>query len=138
MWKTITSLFPNITVSHSVVQCIEALWKKGEIIEFLRLTVEEHLWFYARLKGQQPESVQTQSEQMVVDLGNPFIIKQRNTVVLLRNPAQEARAEPESFRGNAEEAQHRLRLCRRIQVSFQRPKGSQIGCTGWLYWTLKL
>ena len=67
MWKTITSLFPNITVSHSVVQCIE-----GEIIEFLRLTVEEHLWFYARLKGQQPESVQTQSEQMVVDLGNPL------------------------------------------------------------------
>ena len=76
MWKTITSLFPNITVSHSVVQCIEALWKKGELIEFLRLTVEEHLWFYARLKGQQPESVQTQSEQMVVDLGNPFIMDQ--------------------------------------------------------------
>ena len=46
--------------------------EKGEIIEFLRLTVEEHLWFYARLKGQQPESVQTQSEQMVVDLGNPL------------------------------------------------------------------
>ena len=58
-------------------------------------------------------------------------------MVLLRNPAQEARAEPESLRGNAEEAQHRLRLCRRIQVSFQPSKGSQIGCTGWLYWTLK-
>ena len=57
-------------------------------------------------------------------------------MVLLRNPAQEARAEPESFRGNAEEAQHRLRLCRRIQVSFQRSKGSQIGRTGWLYWTV--
>ena len=50
--------------------------KKGETIEFLRLTVEEHLWFYARLKGQQPESVQTQSEQMVVDLGNPLIMDQ--------------------------------------------------------------
>ena len=34
-----------------------------------RLTVEEHLWFYARLKGQQPESVRAQSDQMVVDLG---------------------------------------------------------------------
>merc|ERR1719400_2576347 len=38
---------------------------------FNELTVEEHLWFYARLKGQQPESVKTQSEQMVVDLGIP-------------------------------------------------------------------
>ena len=35
----------------------------------VRLTVEEHLWFYARLKGQQPESVRAQSDQMVVDLG---------------------------------------------------------------------
>ena len=34
-----------------------------------RLTVEEHLWFYARLKGQQPESVRVHSDQMVVDLG---------------------------------------------------------------------
>ena len=31
--------------------------------------MEEHLWFYARLKGQQPESVRVQSDQMVVDLG---------------------------------------------------------------------
>ena len=46
-----------------------------------RLTVEEHLWFYARLKGQQPDSVRAQSEQMVVDLGNPGLA---NSVVKMK------------------------------------------------------
>ena len=36
-----------------------------------RLTVAEHLWFYARLKGQEPEEVMEQSDRMVEDLGIP-------------------------------------------------------------------
>lgn len=36
-----------------------------------RLTVEEHIWFYARLKGLSEEKVKTEMEQMVIDVGLP-------------------------------------------------------------------
>lgn len=35
------------------------------------LTVEEHIWFYARLKGLSEEKVKTEMEQMVIDVGLP-------------------------------------------------------------------
>lgn len=36
-----------------------------------RLTVEEHIWFYARLKGLSEEKVQCEMDQIVTDLGLP-------------------------------------------------------------------
>jgi len=38
---------------------------------FEQLTVAEHLWFYARLKGQQASEVSLQTDHMVQDLGIP-------------------------------------------------------------------
>lgn len=38
---------------------------------FDMLTVEEHIWFYARLKGLSEEKVKTELEQMVIDVGLP-------------------------------------------------------------------
>jgi len=38
---------------------------------FDQLTVAEHLWFYARLKGQKSSDVRAQTDQMVQDLGLP-------------------------------------------------------------------
>ncbi|XP_040215370.1 phospholipid-transporting ATPase ABCA1 isoform X3 [Rana temporaria] len=38
---------------------------------FDMLTVEEHIWFYARLKGLSEEKVKTEMEQMVIDVGLP-------------------------------------------------------------------
>uniref|UniRef100_A0A1B6DIK2 ABC transporter domain-containing protein n=2 Tax=Clastoptera arizonana TaxID=38151 RepID=A0A1B6DIK2_9HEMI len=40
------------------------------------LTVEEHLWFYARLRGQKPDTVIVERDQMIDDLGLPH---KRNT-----------------------------------------------------------
>lgn len=36
-----------------------------------RLTVEEHIWFYARLKGLSEERVKAEMEQIVNDVGLP-------------------------------------------------------------------
>ncbi|XP_063311284.1 phospholipid-transporting ATPase ABCA1 isoform X1 [Pelobates fuscus] len=38
---------------------------------FDMLTVEEHIWFYARLKGLSAEKVKAEMEQMVIDVGLP-------------------------------------------------------------------
>ncbi|XP_075450764.1 phospholipid-transporting ATPase ABCA1 isoform X2 [Ascaphus truei] len=38
---------------------------------FDALTVEEHIWFYARLKGLSKEKVKAEMEQMVIDVGLP-------------------------------------------------------------------
>ncbi|KAG8455080.1 hypothetical protein GDO86_001341 [Hymenochirus boettgeri] len=38
---------------------------------FSMLTVEEHIWFYARLKGLSEEKVKAEMEQMVIDVGLP-------------------------------------------------------------------
>ena len=35
---------------------------------FDELTVNEHLWFYARLKGRNPNDIKEESEQMIDDL----------------------------------------------------------------------
>lgn len=37
----------------------------------LRLTVEEHIWFYARLKGLSEKHVKAEMEQMALDVGLP-------------------------------------------------------------------
>lgn len=36
-----------------------------------RLTVEEHIWFYARLKGLPEKTVKAEMEQMALDVGLP-------------------------------------------------------------------
>ncbi|XP_059473610.1 ATP-binding cassette sub-family A member 7-like isoform X2 [Neocloeon triangulifer] len=38
---------------------------------FDQLTVEEHLWFYARIKGRESSEVTTETEKMILDLGLP-------------------------------------------------------------------
>lgn len=43
---------------------------------FCSLTVEEHLWFYARLKGLPQERVKREVEQMIKDVGLPHKRKQ--------------------------------------------------------------
>ena len=41
-------------------------------MEFIfSLTVVEHLWFYARLKGRAPDVVKEESARMIEDLGLP-------------------------------------------------------------------
>lgn len=42
-----------------------------------RLTVEEHIWFYARLKGLPEEKVKSEMEQILMDLGLPHKSKSR-------------------------------------------------------------
>lgn len=42
-----------------------------------RLTVEEHIWFYARLKGLPEEKVKSEMEQILMDLGLPHKRKSR-------------------------------------------------------------
>ncbi|XP_023676681.1 phospholipid-transporting ATPase ABCA1 isoform X2 [Paramormyrops kingsleyae] len=44
---------------------------------FSMLTVEEHIWFYARLKGLSEEEVKAEMEQIVSDLGLPHKRKSR-------------------------------------------------------------
>lgn len=36
-----------------------------------RLTVEEHIWFYARLKGLSEEDVKSEIDQILYDTGLP-------------------------------------------------------------------
>ena len=38
---------------------------------FSSMTVFEHLWFYARLKGRQPDIVIEEASRMIEDLGLP-------------------------------------------------------------------
>lgn len=40
--------------------------------------MEEHIWFYARLKGLPEEKVQSEMEQIVMDLGLPHKRKSRS------------------------------------------------------------
>ncbi|XP_020657095.3 phospholipid-transporting ATPase ABCA1 [Pogona vitticeps] len=42
---------------------------------FDELTVEEHIWFYARLKGLSEKLVKKEMEQMVIDVGLPHKLK---------------------------------------------------------------
>ncbi|TRY77726.1 hypothetical protein DNTS_029105 [Danionella cerebrum] len=44
---------------------------------FSMLTVEEHIWFYARMKGLSEERVKSEMEQIVMDLGLPHKRKSR-------------------------------------------------------------
>uniref|UniRef100_A0A8C2GMW4 P-type phospholipid transporter n=1 Tax=Cyprinus carpio TaxID=7962 RepID=A0A8C2GMW4_CYPCA len=46
---------------------------------FSMLTVEEHIWFYARLKGLSEEKVKSEMEQIVMDLGLPHKRKSRTS-----------------------------------------------------------
>lgn len=44
-----------------------------------RLTVEEHIWFYARLKGLSEEKVKSEMDQVVEDIGLPHKRKSRTS-----------------------------------------------------------
>uniref|UniRef100_A0AAY4A4D9 P-type phospholipid transporter n=1 Tax=Denticeps clupeoides TaxID=299321 RepID=A0AAY4A4D9_9TELE len=46
---------------------------------FSMLTVEEHIWFYARLKGLPEETVKAEMEQIVMDVGLPHKRKSRTS-----------------------------------------------------------
>ncbi|XP_072460287.1 phospholipid-transporting ATPase ABCA1 isoform X2 [Notamacropus eugenii] len=46
---------------------------------FDMLTVEEHIWFYARLKGLSEKSVKEEMEQMVLDVGLPHKLKTKTS-----------------------------------------------------------
>ena len=37
----------------------------------LRLTVEEHLWFYGSLKGMEPSAIKGETQRMITDVGLP-------------------------------------------------------------------
>ncbi|NXG49382.1 ABCA1 protein, partial [Psilopogon haemacephalus] len=43
------------------------------------LTVEEHIWFYARLKGLPEKKVKEEMEQMIMDVGLPHKLKARTS-----------------------------------------------------------
>lgn len=50
----------------------EALWGMELTCPCIpRLTVEEHIWFYARLKGLSEKHVKAEVEQMALDVGLP-------------------------------------------------------------------
>lgn len=44
-----------------------------------RLTVEEHIWFYARLKGLSEKLVKTEMKQMAIDVGLPDKLKSKTS-----------------------------------------------------------
>lgn len=44
-----------------------------------RLTVEEHIWFYARLKGLSEKLVKMELEQMAIDVGLPHKLKSKTS-----------------------------------------------------------
>lgn len=46
---------------------------------FCRLTVEEHLWFYARLKGAPSSEVKVEMEQMIKDVALPHKRKEHSS-----------------------------------------------------------
>lgn len=46
-----------------------------------RLTVEEHIWFYARLKGLPKEQVEAEMDQIVNDVGLPHKRKSRSNTL---------------------------------------------------------
>lgn len=48
------------------------------ICQHYRLTVEEHIWFYARLKGRSDVEVQGEMEQMLIDVGLPHKRKEQS------------------------------------------------------------
>lgn len=58
---------------HGAVSCALSL------LMFPRLTVEEHIWFYARLKGLPEKKVKEEMEQMAVDVGLPHKLKARTS-----------------------------------------------------------
>ena len=49
------------------------------LLLFPRLTVEEHIWFYARLKGLPEKKVKEEMEQMAMDVGLPHKLKARTS-----------------------------------------------------------
>lgn len=46
-------------------------WCHGSALTFRRLTVEEHIYFYARLKGCSRAEVKMETDQMIEDVGLP-------------------------------------------------------------------
>ena len=44
---------------------------QGVFSLYCRLTVEEHIWFYARLKGMSSDDVKMEMNQIIKDVGLP-------------------------------------------------------------------
>lgn len=66
-------LMQGINPQRGTVSCTLTL------LLFCRLTVEEHIWFYARLKGLPEKKVKEEMEQMVTDVGLPHKLKARTS-----------------------------------------------------------
>lgn len=50
-----------------------------DVCFLFRLTVEEHIWFYARLKGLSEEEVQAEIDQILYDTGLPHKRKSKTS-----------------------------------------------------------
>lgn len=53
--------------------------KECDCFSIPRLTVEEHIWFYARLKGLSEKLVKKEMEQMATDVGLPHKLKSKTS-----------------------------------------------------------
>ena len=47
------------------------MWHDIIISYFCSLTVEEHLWFYGRLKGMDDAGIKQEMQSMIIDVGLP-------------------------------------------------------------------
>lgn len=56
------SIFLNFRIIHFLKENISKLLFLFKITCYSRLTVEEHLWFYARLKGMKTEELKAEME----------------------------------------------------------------------------
>ena len=57
------------------------------VLFWCRLTVEEHIWFYARLKGLSEEKVKAEMEQIVNDMGLPHKRHSRTSTLSGQRPS---------------------------------------------------
>jgi len=51
--------------------------------------VEEHIWFYARLKGMAEEEVKKEMEQIITDIGLPHKRQSRTSTLSGQQPCQQ-------------------------------------------------
>lgn len=60
-------------IMHDALKCVDK-WQVmlfGVVLAPCRLTVEEHIYFYARLKGCSRKEVEIEMDQMIEDVGLP-------------------------------------------------------------------
>lgn len=58
---------------------MHSLGNRNWICGVFRLTVEEHIWFYARLKGLSEKKVKAEMDQILYDTGLPHKCKSKTS-----------------------------------------------------------